>query len=156
MSHSTHVGFNEPPPVPWSTIVATDRELVVPDPDRFGPFQSDAIGVGILATAVARSSPPDASRPALAKSGPDGDAFGVGQRPSFRFTAVRRRLGRQVVDDFREPLDERSDPSPPRLSVFSVVSSGTRSPPRSGSATSSAPPPPPLRTGSPPRLHPFR
>src|SRR5262245_6901854 len=70
MSHSTHVGFNAPftavrrlsppsppedpgPPIPSDSVgvgqratnVATDRLLAVPDPDRLGPFQSDAVGV---------------------------------------------------------------------------------------------------------------
>ena len=77
MSHSTHVGFNCPPAgiTPIAGSVSCPRRC----PGFEEPFQSFAEGVGVRAIAVARSSPPLPSRFALAKSGPLGEAFGVGQ-----------------------------------------------------------------------------
>jgi hypothetical protein len=95
-----------------------------------------ARGVGhvILATAVAKSSPPDPSRPIRAKSGPEGDAFGVGHNPDSippvrgidgasrnnkrdRFVADAFQVRKHVVECHRDEASNilAKDPSGPEF-----------------------------------------
>jgi hypothetical protein len=73
ISHSTHLGFSPPPATAFSGGVF--RSICEGPPLLLA---SCAVGVGKIATAVAREIPVPL-RSSFAKSGPAADAFGVGQ-----------------------------------------------------------------------------
>ena len=82
MSHSTHSGFSWPRS-PFRSKYPARLSLFIWDGGSVEFFAScEAVGVGrnARATAVARSSPPLLFLFLRAKSGPEGEAFGVGHR----------------------------------------------------------------------------